>query len=152
MGELEQHLKNLSKSLDLKGLILYSAKPSIFIAGADINEILKEGITDADLRNAVESGQRVFNFLEKMGIPTVAAIHGACMGGGYELCLACRHRIASDHKSTKIGLPETSVGYFARLGWFNTIAATGWVTQSLRFNFRRKTVCGSKGIKDGYGR
>ena len=116
MEELETHLKNVSKSIDIKGLILTSAKPSIFIAGADINEILKPGIGEEDLRRAVERGQQVFSFLEKLGIPTVAAIHGACLGGGYELCLACRHRIASDDKSTKIGLPETSLGILPAWG------------------------------------
>lgn len=64
----------------------------------------------------IELGQSVFNRLATIGIPSVAAIHGACVGGGYEVCLACDYRIASPDKVTKIGLPETQLGIIPAWG------------------------------------
>src|SRR5260370_34976846 len=61
------------------------------------------------MREFIERGQQVFNRLANLRIPTVAAIHGASAGGGYEVALACDYRVASDDPATRIGLPETSL-------------------------------------------
>lgn len=102
---------------NLKALLITSKKPSIFIAGADIGEIrtLASGKTSADSLMKLQS---VFTYLERMKIPSVAAIHGASMGGGTELALACDYRIASDSPQTKIGLPEVLLGLIP--GWGGT--------------------------------
>src|SRR5881394_1025948 len=62
------------------------------------------------MRTFIAEGQRIFNRVAALKIPTCAAIHGACAGGGYEIALACDWRIASDDSSTRIGLPETTLG------------------------------------------
>lgn len=111
--ELEQHLAALAADTGTRGLILTSAKPSIFIAGADLRRLRDADAAEVD--DLIGLGQRVFTLLQRLPFPTVAAIHGACAGGGFELALACRHRIASDHRSTKIGLPETGLGLIP--GW-----------------------------------
>ena len=103
------------KASDYKAAVLISKKAKIFIAGADLNEIKK--INSAKKFNeAVKGGQEVMNKLEDLPLPVIAAIHGACMGGGTELVLACNYRLCSDDKSTKIGLPETKLGLIPGFG------------------------------------
>ncbi len=97
-----------------KGVVIHSAKPSGFAVGADIREFVEYAQTGTVLDN-IENGQRVFENLARLPCPTVAAIHGACMGGGTELALACRLRIAADDDATKIGLPEVMLGIHP--GW-----------------------------------
>src|SRR5204862_4847193 len=82
---------------------------SIFIAGADLKTLLEQAQT-GELREFIAEGQRIFNWVAALKIPTCAAIHGACAGGGYEITLACDYRVASDDPATRIGLPETTLG------------------------------------------
>ncbi|WP_413626168.1 3-hydroxyacyl-CoA dehydrogenase NAD-binding domain-containing protein [Luteibacter sp. Lutesp34] len=97
-----------------RGVVIHSAKPMGFAVGADIREFVEYAQTGTVLAN-IENGQRVFENLARLPCPTVAAIHGACMGGGTELALACRLRIAADDDATKIGLPEVMLGIHP--GW-----------------------------------
>ena len=109
LQDLSGHLDFIEKQAGLKGVIVTSAKKSIFIAGADLQTLLRQAQA-GEMRAFIAEGQRVFNRLAALKIPTVAAIHGACAGGGYEITLACDHRIASDAPATRIGLPETTLG------------------------------------------
>ena len=101
-----------------KGVVLRSAKATGFIAGADIKEF-----RDFDARgttgDAIRRGQDVFQRLSELPCPTVAAIHGFCMGGGTEIALACRYRVASNDASTRIGLPEVKLGIYP--GWGGSV-------------------------------
>ncbi|HYV31179.1 MAG TPA: enoyl-CoA hydratase-related protein, partial [Candidatus Binatia bacterium] len=85
LNELNNHISYVLGTPNLKGVVLTSAKKSIFIAGADLTQMAKAQ-TPEELRSLIELGQLVFNRLAALPIPTVAAIHGACVGGGYELC------------------------------------------------------------------
>jgi 3-hydroxyacyl-CoA dehydrogenase/enoyl-CoA hydratase/3-hydroxybutyryl-CoA epimerase len=110
LNELGEHVDLIeSDEKKLRGLIITSAKKSIFIAGADLKTLLKQAQT-GELRDFIARGQRIFNRIAALKIPTVAAIHGACAGGGYEITLACDYRVASDDPATRIGLPETTLG------------------------------------------
>ncbi len=109
MNDLRAHVDEIEKDSSLKGLIVTSAKKSIFIAGADLQTLLRQAQT-GEMRAFIAEGQKVFNRLAALKIPTVAAIHGACAGGGYEITLACDYRVASNDPATKIGLPETTLG------------------------------------------
>ncbi|HEY3664149.1 MAG TPA: 3-hydroxyacyl-CoA dehydrogenase NAD-binding domain-containing protein [Chthoniobacterales bacterium] len=109
MRDLSEHLDFIETADELTGLIVTSAKKSIFIAGADLQTLLRQAQT-GDMRAFIAEGQQVFNRLAALKIPTVAAIHGACAGGGYEITLACKQRVASDSPATRIGLPETTLG------------------------------------------
>jgi 3-hydroxyacyl-CoA dehydrogenase/enoyl-CoA hydratase/3-hydroxybutyryl-CoA epimerase len=109
LQELKAHLDFIEKESALKGVIVISAKKSIFIAGADLQTLLRQAQT-GQMRDFIAEGQRIFNRFASLKIPTVAAIHGACAGGGYEITLACGWRVASDAPATKIGLPETTLG------------------------------------------
>ncbi|MCL6711450.1 3-hydroxyacyl-CoA dehydrogenase NAD-binding domain-containing protein [Pseudomonas sp. R2.Fl] len=97
-----------------KGLVLRSAKSSGFIAGADLKEF-QEFDRRGTVSDAIRRGQSVFQKLAELPCPTVSAIHGFCMGGGTEISLACRYRVASSDASTRIGLPEVKLGIFP--GW-----------------------------------
>ena len=109
LNELNDHVDLIENDASLRGLIITSAKKSIFIAGADLKTLLKQAQT-GELRDFIARGQRIFNRIAALKVPTVAAIHGACAGGGYEITLACDYRIASDDPATRIGLPETTLG------------------------------------------
>ncbi len=97
------------------GLVLLSGKASGFIAGADVREIA--AITDAEEALAlVRIGHAIFDRLEALPFPTVAAIKGFCLGGGMELALALRYRIALDDPGTRLGLPEVLLGIHPGFG------------------------------------
>jgi 3-hydroxyacyl-CoA dehydrogenase/enoyl-CoA hydratase/3-hydroxybutyryl-CoA epimerase len=100
-----------------KGVIIRSSKSAGFVVGADLKEFAGYEASGGVL-DAIENGQRVFQRLARLPCPTVAAIHGACMGGGTEMALACRYRVASRDPSTRIGLPEVKLGIFP--GWGGT--------------------------------
>ena len=100
------------------GVVIRSLKSSGFIAGADIREFAQFdalGTTD----DAIRRGQQVFQRLSELPCPTAVAIHGFCMGGGTELSLACRYRVASKDPSTRIGLPEVKLGIYP--GWGGSV-------------------------------
>ena len=97
-----------------KALMLRSAKDKGFIAGADIREF-QEFDRKGTIGDSIRRGQNLFQRIAELPFPTVAAIHGFCMGGGTEIALACRYRVASNDPSTKIGLPEVMLGIFP--GW-----------------------------------
>src|SRR6266576_448670 len=115
LAELSQHLDFIENDGSLGGLIITSAKKSIFIAGADLKTLLQQA-QSGDMRAFIAKGQRIFNRLAALKIRTIAAIHGACAGGGYEVTLACDYRIASDDPATRIGLPETTLGLIPAWG------------------------------------
>jgi 3-hydroxyacyl-CoA dehydrogenase / enoyl-CoA hydratase / 3-hydroxybutyryl-CoA epimerase len=115
LDELDEHLDAIEQDGSLRGLIIASAKKSIFVAGADLKTLL-QGAKTGEMRGFIERGQQVFNHLANLKIPTVAAIHGASAGGGYEVALACDYRVASDDPATRIGLPETGLGLLPAWG------------------------------------
>jgi 3-hydroxyacyl-CoA dehydrogenase/enoyl-CoA hydratase/3-hydroxybutyryl-CoA epimerase len=99
----------------LRGLVIRSAKPSGFIAGADIREFTTLGSEAAALEHVL-LGQRLCNALEALPCPTVALLHGFALGGGLELALACRYRIALDDGKLALGLPEVQLGIHPGFG------------------------------------
>ncbi|MGY1459135.1 MULTISPECIES: 3-hydroxyacyl-CoA dehydrogenase NAD-binding domain-containing protein [unclassified Luteimonas] len=101
-----------------KGLVLRSGKPRGFIAGADIREFA-EFDAKGTIGDSIRRGQQAFQRLAELPCPTVAAIHGFCMGGGTEISLACRYRVASNDPSTRIGLPEVKLGIYP--GWGGSV-------------------------------
>jgi 3-hydroxyacyl-CoA dehydrogenase / enoyl-CoA hydratase / 3-hydroxybutyryl-CoA epimerase len=111
LGELEQ----AAAANRVRIVIIRSGKDGNFIAGADVSEIA--GITDpAEGEEKARAGQQVLTRLERLPLPTIAAVDGSCLGGGTELILACAYRIASDRPETKIGLPEVKLGIIPGFG------------------------------------
>ncbi|MBF6054272.1 3-hydroxyacyl-CoA dehydrogenase [Streptomyces eurocidicus] len=94
----------------VRGVVVTSAKKTFF-AGGDLRDLI--AATPADARETFEGSLRVkrdLRRIETLGVPVVAAINGAALGGGYEIALACHHRVALDTPGTKIGLPEVTLG------------------------------------------
>lgn len=114
-AELERVLQDTDQDRTVRAIVVTSGKPDIFIAGADIEQFLEFKI-EQDAQNASSFGQRLLNLLEKSRIPVVAATHGACLGGGLELTLACRYRICTDHPKTVLALPEVQLGLIPGMG------------------------------------
>ena len=115
LSDLDQQLDFIEEEDSLEGVVILSAKKSIFIAGADLKTLLHQAQT-GEMGGFIAEGQRIFNRLAALKIPTCAAIHGACAGGGYEIALACDWRVASDDPATRIGLPETTLGLIPAWG------------------------------------
>jgi 3-hydroxyacyl-CoA dehydrogenase / enoyl-CoA hydratase / 3-hydroxybutyryl-CoA epimerase len=114
-------LEGLSAQLELiervrpKGVVLWSAKKNGFVAGADISEF-KPIATAQQGFELVRAGQQVMDRLERLPCPTVAAVHGFALGGGLELALACRYRVAADDDKVSLGLPEVQLGIHPGFG------------------------------------
>ncbi|TXL87546.1 3-hydroxyacyl-CoA dehydrogenase NAD-binding domain-containing protein [Streptomyces sp. IB2014 016-6] len=107
----------------IRGIIVTSAKKTFF-AGGDLKDMIRLGPDDA--RQAFDAGlavKRALRTIETLGKPVVAAINGAALGGGYEIALACHHRVALDAPGSKIGLPEVTLGL---------LPAGGGVTRTVR--------------------
>ncbi len=108
LNEFDKHLEELETKM-LEGVIVRSGKSSGFIAGADVREFVT--ITDpARATELARLGQQVCARLAGLPYPSVALIHGFCLGGGLELALACTYRIARDDPATRLGLPEVRLG------------------------------------------
>ena len=118
MNRLTRLLAELRGECDagrVTGVLVRSGKPASFVVGADLDAIAAIDTPEGGAA-AARFGQQTFDGVAKLRVPTVAAIHGTCLGGGTELALACDHRIASDAPETKIGLPEVQLGILPAWG------------------------------------
>lgn len=146
MKELEHILDDLHKRSDVRILTLKSAKAGIFIAGADIEELkVIEGREEAYQKSRI--GHRVFQKLESLPFPTIAAVDGACLGGGLECALACTYRLATDDVKTSLGLPEVNLGIIP--GWGGTARLPRLIgyEQSLKMILAGKALPAKKALK-----
>jgi 3-hydroxyacyl-CoA dehydrogenase/enoyl-CoA hydratase/3-hydroxybutyryl-CoA epimerase len=111
VASMGRAVDRLGAGLDsLKGVILASAKPTFF-AGGDLNDLFAAGPEDAaDLRTQIEAVKGQLRRLETLGVPVVAAINGAALGGGLEIALAAHHRVAIDSPAVVVGFPEVTLG------------------------------------------
>ena len=138
----------LEHDANVKGVVLISGKVDSFIAGADIDEFLT--FTTAPMAQAASSeGQARFARVERFRVPVVAAIHGACMGGGLELALACRYRIASDHPKTLLALPETQLGLIPGLGGTQRLPRQVGLRMALDMILTGKSIRAKKALQSG---
>ncbi len=148
MDELSQLLDDIRKQSAWKAVIFASRKPGIFIAGADIKEI--EDVSDAEQGYRLACrGQAVFQKVADLPYLTVAAIDGACLGGGLEFALACRFRVVSDHEKTSLGLPETKLGIIPGFGGTQRLPKVVGLPKALEMITSGSTVDGPKAYKIG---
>lgn len=152
--ELEEHLAFIEQDERIHGVILLSAKPAIFIAGADLHALSSALDSPTDppspgLMEFIALGQRVFTRLEALPIPTVAAIRGACVGGGMEVSLACDYRVASTDKATKLGLPETQLGILPAWGGCTRLPKLIGLPTALELILKGKVMAAKKAMKLG---
>lgn len=114
LNEFEEIVSELTATPP-KGVVLQSGKESGFIAGADVREFTKLDSEEAALK-LIQHAHSIFNSFENLPCPTVALIHGFCLGGGMELALTCQYRVADDDPKTKLGLPEVKLGIHPGFG------------------------------------
>ena len=115
IDEFTAMIERLDKDPSVRAAVLISGKPGTFIAGADIDQFL-EFKTAADAQKASAFGHTMMSRIEKGRVPVVAAIEGACLGGGLEFALACAYRIAADTPKTVLALPEVQLGLIPGAG------------------------------------
>src|SRR5437764_3344207 len=140
----------LAEDSAVKGVVLASAKPDSFIVGADI-EMLSRLSSAAEASALARGGQRAMQRLEDAGKrkPVVAAIHGAALGGGLELALACTYRIASDDRRTQLGQPEVQLGLIPGAGGTQRLPQLIGIAQAMDLILTGKSVRALKARKLG---
>ncbi len=148
LTQLGAELDFIADAPQIKGVVLASAKPSVFVAGVDLKMMTRDASVD-DVRELIELGQRVMNRLAALPLPTVAAIHGAAVGGGYEVCLACDYRVASPDRTTKIGLPETQLGLLPAWGGSTRLPRLIGLPKALDIILAGKTLAAKPALKRG---
>ncbi len=148
LEELDKLVQHLATREDIGCLVLLSGKPKVFIAGADVNEIGR--VRDPEeAEEAVRQGQRIFSAWEDLPFPTVAAIRGACVGGGLELSLASNYIVASDRPDIRIGLPETKLGILPAWGGCTRLPRRVGLIAALDIILAGKIVPSKKALKIG---
>jgi 3-hydroxyacyl-CoA dehydrogenase/enoyl-CoA hydratase/3-hydroxybutyryl-CoA epimerase len=138
----------LEADQSIRAAVLMSGKPDSFIAGADIEEFL-EWRTAAQAESVSREGHALLERLENLRTPVVAAIHGACLGGGLEASLACAWRIATNHPRTVLALPEVQIGLFPAAGGTQRLPRTVGLQAALDMILTGKNVRASKALRIG---
>jgi 3-hydroxyacyl-CoA dehydrogenase/enoyl-CoA hydratase/3-hydroxybutyryl-CoA epimerase len=148
MAEFSQIVDSLVDTTEYRGVILVSGKKNGFIAGADIAQFSEFKDINAAVE-ALRSGQIIFDKWEALKIPTVAMIDGFCLGGGLELALATRYRVAEDSIKTRLGLPEVKLGIHP--GWGGTVRLPRLIgaIQALNLILSGHTISGKAAAKLG---
>lgn len=145
IAEILQQAQALSQ---LQGLVIISGKPDSFIAGADIT-MIAACRTAHDARVLAQKGQSVLAQIAAFPIPVVAAIHGACLGGGLELALACHSRICSLDDKTVLGLPEVQLGLLPGSGGTQRLPRLIGVSKALDMILTGRQVRARQALKMG---
>lgn len=145
--ELRQVVEQLERDPP-RAAVFRSAKPAGFVAGADVHRI-RQIESEAEVRTVLTAGHELFDRVERLPCPTIAVIHGPCLGGGLEFALACRHRIARDDAQTKIGLPEVMLGLIPGWGGTQRLPRLVGSRQALRMILEGSTLTASKAAAAG---
>ncbi|WP_400769729.1 3-hydroxyacyl-CoA dehydrogenase NAD-binding domain-containing protein [Methylosinus sporium] len=156
MDELEKVIDEVASNAEIKGCVIASGKPA-FSGGADLSMLQKSAVEyakavreqgeEAAMKQFFEGARRLsllYRKLETNGKPFAIAIHGACLGGAFELALACHYRVLSDSDKTKVGLPEIKVGLFPGAGGTQRIARLMQTSDALQLLFKGEQLKASK--------
>jgi 3-hydroxyacyl-CoA dehydrogenase / enoyl-CoA hydratase / 3-hydroxybutyryl-CoA epimerase len=151
LRRLEELLDELEPAVHegrVRGLVIRSGKPATFLAGADVGEI--ESAADAvEVARMTGRVQQLFRRVDRLAVPSVAAIDGTCLGGGTELALACRYRLASDRPETRIGLPEVRLGIIPGFGGTVRLPRLIGLSGALDMILTGKTVSARQATRSG---
>jgi len=148
IAELESRIDELTGRRDVRALVLQSAKPDIFIAGADVGEI--ENVVDVAAAEAGSRlGQRLFAAWQALPFPTFAAVGGTCVGGGTELALASTWIVVSDRPDLRIGLPEVQLGIVPGWGGCTRLPRRVGLVAALELIVQGKSIDGRRALRLG---
>ena len=148
METFEQALDKIESNPSLQGLVIIGSGPGLFCNGADINQI--SGVTDVAIAKGLASrGQGLFQRVASLKCTTVAAVSGACVGGGYELALACDYRIAANISEVKVGLPEIKLGIIPGFGGSVRLPRLLGLPAALDIILKGRMLPAKRGLKAG---
>lgn len=148
LAELDELVADLAMRSEIRCLVLRSAKPDIFVAGADVDQIA--GVTDPIQAEAGSRyGHRIFAAWEALPFPTVAAVRGTCLGGGTELALASSWLVVSDRADLRIGLPEIKLGIVPGWGGCVRLPRRIGLLAALDIILAGKAIPGARAVKSG---
>lgn len=148
LESLDSALQTIAGDARVRGVLVTGPGPGMFCAGADINLI--QGITDPrEGEAAAVRGRTIFQRFQQLKVPVVVAIEGPCLGGGFELALFGDVRVASDHKSTQIGLPEVKLGIVPGFGGTQTLSRLVGLPAALDLILNGKLLRGKQAVKAG---
>jgi len=160
MAELDQAIDTIVADPSIKGCIIVSGKPDSFSGGADIRMLA--GLVERSKENEKKLGadeatriffeesrklSQLFRKLETCGKPFVAAINGICLGGAFELALACHYRVVSDDAKTRLGLPEIKIGIFPGAGGTQRVARLAHTADALIFMMKGEALKPNAALK-----
>ncbi len=148
LTEVSEALDEVSANPSVRALVVNSAKPSQFIAGADIKLIQAIHSIESGYQLCVQA-QEIYTKLATMNIPTVCAIQGPCLGGGLELALCFQYRLASDEPQTVLGLPEVQLGVLPGLGGTQRLPRLIGLQSSLDLMLTGRKVKAPRALKLG---
>ncbi|WP_448210884.1 fatty acid oxidation complex subunit alpha FadJ [Colwellia sp. MEBiC06753] len=146
--QIAEMLKDIKQDDTIKGVVLMSGKPDSFVAGADIN-MLARCQTAEEATTLSRNGQMIFDQMEKFPKPIVAAINGACLGGGLELAMACHARVCSDSGKTALGLPEVQLGLLPGGGGTQRLPKLVGIQKALDMMLTGKQLRAKQALKAG---
>lgn len=141
-------LAEIKADKTITGIVLCSGKKGTFVAGADIN-MLDACQSRDEVVALSRQGQRIFSLLEQLPIPIVAAIDGACLGGGLELAMACHARVCSDNSKTALGLPEVQLGLLPGSGGTQRLPKLVGLQKALDMMLTGKQLRAKQALKAG---
>ncbi|MCF8466411.1 MAG: enoyl-CoA hydratase/isomerase family protein, partial [Sneathiella sp.] len=147
-GFMSGTLEKLEADKELTGVVFASAK-NTFFAGADLNSILTAANSPKEFFDYIEHSKGYFRRIEKLPVPVVAAINGAALGGGYELCLSCNHRIVVDNPKAIVGLPEVTLGLLPGAGGVVRLTALLGLEKALPRLLEGKPAKPAEALKEG---
>lgn len=148
MDRFSALLDELQNDPEVKAAVLISRKKDSFIVGADINEFASFTSKD-EVKRLIGEGHALFNRIEDFNKPLVVAVHGACVGGGLELAMACHYRLASNHQRTVFGLPEVNLGLLPGLGGTQRLPRLVGLQKGLELILAGKNVYAKPALKLG---
>lgn len=147
-SEVRVILKQIRENKAIRGVVIVSAKADNFIAGADINMISRcKSAQEAE--TLARQGQQLMAEINALPIPVVAAIHGACLGGGLELALACHARVCTDDAKTVLGLPEVQLGLLPGSGGTQRLPRRVGISIALDMILTGKQLRAKQALKAG---
>ena len=141
-------LAEIKADKTITGIVLCSGKKGTFVAGADI-KMLEACQSREEVVALSRQGQRIFTLLEQLPIPIVAAIDGACLGGGLELAMACHARVCSDNSKTALGLPEVQLGLLPGSGGTQRLPKLVGLQKALDMMLTGKQLRAKQALKSG---
>ena len=145
---LERIFATIESHPSITALVIFSAKADSWIAGADLDE-LRHVSTAQQGTDLSHAGQMLLDRLAVLRVPTIAAIHGAALGGGLEVALACSHRIVTDHPKSILALPEVQLGLLPAAGGTQRLPLLVGLQQALDMILTGKNIRAKKALQMG---